>query len=147
MINNHSVWMQDLLGEVKRNPTQANIKLMESCGRRCAEHRGEMEGIKELKNAAAHCQTREDYADFLNKLLPDPVNVEAVHDGIIMKLGKDDCTCPMASEITENGEALCYCTQGHEKAVWSEFFNKSVEVEMIETILRGGNDCVVKIVI
>ena len=53
----------------------------------------------------------------------------------------------MASEITENAEALCYCTQGHEKSMWREFFGREIEAQMIETILRGGDDCIVKLII
>ena len=73
------------------------------------------------------------------------MQVEEVSDGLVMWLGKKSCTCPMASEIHANKEMLCNCTCGHEKAVWSAFFGRPVDVEIVESFLRGGTDCVIKI--
>ena len=86
-----------------------------------------------------------DYATFLRKVIP--VQIEEVDDGIVMRLGKTGCTCPMASEIHANKEMLCHCTCGHEKAAWSVFFGKPVGVEIVESFLRGGKDCIIKIVV
>ena len=66
-------------------------------------------------------------------------------DGIRIPLGKEKCTCPLAQDI--QNPMLCCCTQGSNKATWSEFFGKDVRVEMIETFMRGGKDCVIKIYI
>ena len=145
MTEKHATWMEDLLGSVKENPSDENIALIENCGKCCAVHRGDLEGMKQLKQAAGSCKTRSDYVEFLNELLP--FSVEEVKDGIVMHFGKEDCTCELSSELSRNADALCYCTQGHEKAIWSEFFGKSVDVELVETILRGGNDCVIKVLI
>lgn len=65
-----------------------------------------------------------------------PVKIEEVGDGIVMRLGKKSCTCPIASTINESKEMLCHCTCGHEKAV---------DIEIVESFLRGGTDCVIKI--
>ena len=144
MTDKHSVWMQDLLGEVKRNPTEENIKLIESCGKCCAMHQGHL-NVAPLKEAAGDCKTKSDYVEFFNETFP--FNAEEADDGIIIHFGKTECTCPLAREITENAEALCYCTQGHEKAMWGEFFGREIDAVMIETILRGGDDCIVKLII
>ena len=141
--NNHAIWIEDLLNEVNKNPTAENIKLIESCGKSCAMHQNQIEGINELKKSASDCKTRTDYIEFFNNTFPFEVVQDK--DGIILSLGKDECSCPIAHDI--KNPALCYCTQGHEKAIWSEFFGKEVEVELIETILRGGNDCIIKIFI
>ena len=145
MENKHAIWIEDLLGEVKQNPCEENISLIESCGRACAIHRGDIEGIKELRKGAVECKSDADYINFLKDVLP--LDIVEIEGGFTMVFGKTECTCELASEIENNAEALCYCTQGHEKALWSAFFGKPVEVEMIETILRGGNDCIIKILI
>ena len=137
--------MEDLLGAVKENSTEENIALIEHCGKCCAVHRGDMEGMKQLKEAAKDCKTISDYVNFLNGVLP--FEVEEISDGIVMHFAKEECTCELSSQLTRNSDALCYCTQGHEKAIWSEFFGKPVDVELVETILRGGSDCVIKLML
>ena len=94
---------------------------------------------------ATNCNTRADYVALLNENIP--VTIREVEDGIIMHLGKEKCSCPIASEISKNEDMLCECTRGHEKAVWSNFFGKPVDVEIVESFLRGGNDCVIKILV
>ena len=70
MENKHAIWMQDLLGEVKRNPSEESIKLMEHGGVCCAVHNSHVEGITQLKEAANDCKTKEDYVKFLNESFP-----------------------------------------------------------------------------
>ena len=143
MSNQYAIWIEDLLREVNKNPIKENIKLIESCGMACAEHRGDFEGILELKKSAKDCTTTKEYIQFLKGILP----LTEIENGFIMTLDKEKCTCPLSDEIQDNGEALCYCTQGHEKAIWSKFFGKPVEVELLETKLRGGKDCIIKIIL
>ena len=50
-------------------------------------------------------------------------------------------------EDTEKNPMLCHCTLGHERAMWSIVFGKQINVEIIESFQRGGNDCVTKIFI
>lgn len=145
MSNKHAIWMEDLLGELKQNICEENICLIETCGKACAIRRGDIEGIKELRKSAIDCKSDGDYINFLKEVLP--LDIVEIEGGFTISFGKSECTCDLAPEIKRNGDALCYCTQGHEKALWSAFFEKPVEVEMIETILRGGDDCVVKILI
>ncbi len=143
MMSKHTEWIEDLLGAAKANPTQASISLIECCGAGCAKRQNAFEGMEVLRKQASGCKTRSDYAAFLRQVMP--VQIEEVDDGIVMWLGKKSCTCPMASEIHANREMLCHCTSGHEKAAWSVFFGKPVDVEIVESFLRGGKDCVIKI--
>ena len=142
-MSRHAEWIEDLLGAAKADRTQASIALIERCGVGCATRQNAFEGVETLKKQAAGCKTISDYAAFLNRSLP--VRVEEVGDGLVMHLNKESCTCPMAGEIHENKEMLCHCTCGHEKAVWSAFFGRPVDVEILESFLRGGKDCVIKI--
>lgn len=142
-MSDHAEWIEDLLGAAKAHPTQESISLIEHCGVGCAARQNAFEGVRTLKKQASGCKTISDYAAFLRQALP--VQIEEAPDGLIMHLGKKSCTCPMESKIHANKEMLCHCTCGHEKAVWSEFFGKSVDVEIVESFLRGGTDCVIKI--
>ncbi len=64
-----------------------------------------------------------------------------------MRLGKQECSCPLAPDIKRNADMLCECTRGSDKATWSVFFGKPVDVEIVESFLRGGKDCVIKILV
>lgn len=142
-INDLTAWIEDLLGSIKNESNPEAIKLLENCGKCCAIRHNAIESTMKLRESTSNCHTRAEFASFLNERLP--VTFTEVSDGIVMHLGKDKCSCPMSPEITKNSDALCYCTLGHNKAVWSTFFGKPVQIDTVETILRGGNDCVFKI--
>ncbi len=137
-----SEWIEDMLGTAKES---GNIEPLTCCGRRCAERKNFRDGMAQLRVAACNCKTRADYAEFLNNAMP--VHIEETEDGILMHLGKTECSCPMAKELTKHTDMLCECTRGHEIAVWSEFFGKHVDIEIVESHLRGGKDCVIKIIL
>lgn len=140
-----NAWMNDLLEAAEANPAPDVLNLIESCGKKCAIRRQAAEQMARLRQAASHCKTRTELVEFLRERIP--VTILESEDGIIMYLGKKACTCPMASEIPRVSGILCNCTCGHEKFAWSVFFGKPVEVEIVESFLRGGNDCVIKIIV
>ena len=134
-------WINYLLEEVNENPNERILELIEHCGKGCAIRQDAVTGIKQLKETC-QCKSKTEYVEFFNSL---GINAIEENDGIVLKLGKTECTCPMAPEV--NNPALCNCTLGHEKYVWGEFFDEEIEVELMETILRGGDDCIIKIFI
>ncbi|MBC5997512.1 hypothetical protein EAI30_09530 [Romboutsia ilealis] len=138
-------WIEDMLGAIKESQNPQVSSMIEFCGKACASRKNAEEGMRQLKVSATNCNTRADYVALLNENIP--VTIREVEDGIIMHLGKEKCSCPIASEISKNEDMLCECTRGHEKAVWSNFFGKPVDVEIVESFLRGGNDCVIKILV
>lgn len=144
-MSKQSEWIEDLLGAAKETLTKSNISMIESCGVGCAKRQNAFESMEFLRKQAVGCHTKSAYAAFMKKNLP--LKIEEVDDGIILHLGKSRCTCPMADDIHENKEMLCCCTCGHEKATWSVFFGKPIDVEILESFQRGGKDCVIKIII
>lgn len=136
-------WIEDLLGAVKEANNPQAIEMLACCGKGCALRKNAPANMENLRQEAAHCENRSDYAVFLNERMP--VRIEEAADGIVMHLGKTDCSCPMAKELTKNADMLCECTRGHELVTWSTFFGKPVDIEIVESILRGGQDCVIKI--
>lgn len=142
-MNCFTEWIEDLLEAVKDGSNPEAVKLLEDCGKCCAIRKKAINSQEKLREKASACCTRSDFVAFLNEQLP--VSFTEAEDGIIMRLGKDQCSCPMSSQLTKNTDALCHCTVGSNKAMWSAFFGKPVQVEIVETILRGGKDCVFKI--
>lgn len=145
IVDNYAEWIGSLLGMVNHISDSDREKLFNGTGRGCAIRNNHFEAIKIMKEAASYCQTRSDYVEFFKKQMPPSVKIIEDKDGIIMCLGKEKCTCPMAPDVASH--VLCNCTRGHEKAVWSEFFGKQIDVELLETHLRGGSDCVIKILV
>ena len=139
--NEYAAWINDLLDAAGGNPELRAEELLCRCGRSCAKRKGHLGNIAKLKPLAAGCRTRKDYAEFLDRSMP--VAFVEEEDGIVFHLGNKSCNCPMAEKV--KNPALCHCTQGSNRATWSEFFGKPVEVEIVETILRGGKECVFKI--
>ena len=135
-----SKWINQLLADIQAAPTAEGIRLLENCGGGCARRCGHLEGILQLRRTAKDCKTVKDSIRFLKEHLG--ANIEETPDGFIMSLGKSACTCPMAPEVAS--PALCNCTCGHEKALWSAFFGKNVDVQIVESLLRGGKDCVIR---
>ena len=124
-------WINSILETAKENPSSDIINLIEGCGMECAKFNGHLDGVNKLCQMADNCHTRTDYTAFFNDILH--IKAEEVEDGIVLHLDKPHCACPMAPEVRNS--ALCNCTKGHEKAVWSKFFGTSIDVEIVESWL------------
>jgi predicted hydrocarbon binding protein len=59
------------------------------------------------------------------------------------------CHCPRVRDAIELSEELpvsyCYCGAGFYKGIWEEILQKPVEVEVLESVLSGGEVCRVAI--
>ena len=111
-------------------------------GRECAERHGHLAAMRALRAEAGACQTLADFAAFLRARLP--MVIDEAPDALTLHFGKGACTCPHLPPGA--GGEQCDCTLGHEIAMWGEFFGCEVEAEIVESHLRGGQDCVVRII-
>ena len=123
-----------------------DIELIQTCGRECAEAHGAIAAMGNLRSLAseAGCVTDADYTAYLKEKMPVDMDIEP--DGFIMRIGKTECTCPAERDIVRGKWLLCECTKRHEKVCWSSYFGKAVDVEIVESILRGGSDCVIRVI-
>lgn len=59
------------------------------------------------------------------------------------------CHCPRIREVLKTEETLsptyCYCGAGFYKGIWEEILGQPVEVEVIESILKGDDVCKIEI--
>lgn len=55
------------------------------------------------------------------------------------------CHCPRVRDIVQTSETIsptyCYCGAGFYKDIWEEILQRTVEVEVLETVLSGGEVC------
>ena len=136
-----AAWIGDLLKQ--KSSDGCDMKLvLRNCGRACAMRTGHIAAMKQFRALASGCESRADYVKFLQEHLQGCA-VEEVDDGIVVRLNKTQCGCPMYPRVAD--PALCDCTAGNNQATWSEFFGSPVDVDVVESFLRGGKDCVLKI--
>jgi hypothetical protein len=59
------------------------------------------------------------------------------------------CHCPRVREVLAGGDGLpatyCYCGAGYYQGIWEEVLQRPVEVELLESVLDGGDVCKVAI--
>ena len=60
------------------------------------------------------------------------------------------CHCPRIREVLRNPEkilpeAYCYCGAGFYQNIWEEITGKPVKVEILETVIHGGDVCKIAI--
>ncbi len=55
------------------------------------------------------------------------------------------CHCPRMQKVLRDGGRMpslyCYCGAGFYQGIWEEILQRSVEVEVLETVLDGGDVC------
>jgi hypothetical protein len=55
------------------------------------------------------------------------------------------CHCPRIREVLQTSETIsptyCYCGAGFYKGIWEEILQRYVEVEVLETVLKGDEVC------
>ena len=94
------------------------INRLEICGKNCKSRKNRIENMAQLRDVAS--ENPLEILEFLREQLS--LTITETENGIIMYLGKDKCTCLMASMLSNNADVLCNCTCRQNKAVWSEFF-------------------------
>ena len=58
---------------------------------------------------------------------------------------KGGCMCPLVKHLDiEPTPNHCLCTYSHLKHVYEKVLNRTVNVELLETYLRGGNSCTIR---
>lgn len=91
MMNHFAVWVDDLLGMVKEDPSPDTIRLIEKCVKGCASRRNALEHMTHLRNAASHCINRTGIVGFLNEQMP--ISFSEQKDTVL----KSGCAGPVAS--------------------------------------------------
>jgi len=110
----------------------ARMRLMESCGRACAN--------STAIEAAEQC--RGDLAKFLTKFRSwvGKENVRQEDREIYLVYPK--CLCQLQADIPEAlAETYCHCSCGWLKAMFETVVGNPVEVELESSIRRGADTC------
>ena len=107
----------------------------------CGPEIGKMEKLRKLYRAAV------DMDDFVTKAnrLNQGFTMEHTDNGLFLIYPQCYCSCVKRVEkpITKT---WCYCTLGYTKRMFEYVLDKTVMVELIESVKTGGSACRIKIV-
>ena len=107
------------------------LLLMEARGRSCA--RGGAVGVAKACNGDV---------DKLVTVMAGWLGKENVRcEGSVVRVAYDRCLCPMVADVKEISGTYCDCSRGWLKEMFEAAGGKSVKVEVLETIKRGGSAC------
>ena len=75
--------------------------------------------------------------------------VDYMNESDLQKKRQYYCHCPRVRDVLKYGQTLpktyCYCGAGFYKSIWEEIIQKPVEVEVLESVLDGGEVCKIAI--
>jgi len=59
------------------------------------------------------------------------------------------CHCPIVRDVIKVSETIsptyCYCGAGYYKGIWEEILQEPIEVEVLESVLKGDEVCKIAI--
>jgi predicted hydrocarbon binding protein len=131
-------WLETLMAGLEAAVDErTRAKVMESCGRACAHHHGDMEKARAIKGSAQEIGER------LAKLNRQVLWCGSwVRDGETITSVCEECGCPLVrAGLVELSPTFCNCSRGWVKAVFETIWGRPVEVELKQAIGQGDPVC------
>ena len=133
-------YTSEIINAISKYCNNAEIReIMQPCGYNCISN----STIEKAKNIYAKTP---DIRDFLLKLNEQHIgggNLHIDNDKIIGVYLK--CYCGLAKASKNLSSDYCNCSAGWFKKLFSSVFDKDVEVEKMNTILDGADQCIFEI--
>ncbi len=126
-------WIKSLMENLKQQfDEKTRIKLMESCGRDCAR-RGAIRLAESCKG---------NVKKMVEILAKDLGKENNYIEGNVVHLEWNKCLCELVAEGPDRlPETYCYCSQGWILEMFETAADKSVEVELLQSVKRGAASC------
>ncbi|PTY04206.1 hypothetical protein DB347_20115 [Opitutaceae bacterium EW11] len=114
---------------------EASSRLLQSLGGYCASglphlarHPGDLEGF--IK----------DFAEAGDKITYDPEKKTVLIEGS----PREECFCPLIDKH-KAPKTVCDCSLGWQRHIYQTLLGRKVNVELVESVVRGGKRCVFKV--
>jgi len=114
---------------------EKSIKIMENCGRECCGQK-HSEHAKQLMNESKSVE------EFAGKLSRGGVKFKLKDKNTI--IGEHNkCYCSMVNQIKKpfQGLTYCHCGVGYIRQRFESAFGKTVEVELVQSVINGAKSC------
>jgi hypothetical protein len=152
-IHKAELWIKDLMNNIDIHlDRDTRTKLMRANGRSCYlntfgvadAEKPSQEAVdsylKRLKDAGLEFKEDGEFTVFEYSWGKEHQNPQG------MILGDGNCLCPVVENIkTGLSPTFCLCSAGYVSEIFSRAVGKNVEVEIIETLKTGADDCRFKI--
>ncbi len=131
-------WINVILHEISKLDGNKGIELLHACGGECSKTSKLLEGAAKIRNE--YIKDKD-----LDKIF-ESFKIQYYNTSSLMKEGNkiilifEACTCPMVKEGVSN-PYLCNCTMGYTKKIFETLFNKTIEVDLQQSILKGNKIC------
>ncbi|MBN1225288.1 MAG: hypothetical protein JXB23_18715 [Candidatus Aminicenantes bacterium] len=126
-------WILSLMKSMDKHlDDEDKVKLLEDCGRACAQRHAKTE-------AAKHKGSLDAWLGALRKW----VGAENVRlEGNSIQVTYSKCFCPLVQDSPPlMAENFCGCSRGWLKEVFETVVDRPVEVKMEDSIMSGGKQC------
>lgn len=127
-------WVKNLIESIDTHlDEETKMRLMESCGRACARG-GPIRAAKEhqgdLDNWLATLAKWHGGEEFIRR------------DGDVVYVICAECLCPLVKDGPPRlPDTYCYCSLGWMREMFGTVVEKPADVELVESIKRGGEKC------
>jgi predicted ArsR family transcriptional regulator len=141
MVGRTAKWIRTLMDGLDKNVDQKTIaKILEQCGRQCQTQ-------SFIKKAKAIYQKSADTNDFLEKLGQTYKHLHLEGNKVYLVYPK--CYCSQVNKLSkeELSGTYCNCSRGWAKALFEEAMGKPVEVTLEKSIIRGDDQCKLRIML
>jgi hypothetical protein len=144
-------WIRRFMDVLDAETDEATCRrIMLAAGRSCfldwLEHGGPKIEPTTLEEYAARAKERNDGAVRVDGNVIYFQYMTAAEDGLPAEPGR--CLCPLVENKPGGLSATyCLCSVGYVKQWFDMLFRKSVEVELFDSVLRGGDRCRFKITV
>ncbi|MDH4156206.1 MAG: DUF6144 family protein [candidate division Zixibacteria bacterium] len=148
-------WIKDLVDNMDETlEDDTKIKLMQACGRSC--HIGAFGVASDEKPGPQIAERWMTYLKSAGYEIKEEGNVTVVNYswgrdhqnpwGLMLKDGY--CLCPIVESIPKGlSPTFCNCSAGYVKEMFQRNLGKPVDVEIVETLQTGADDCRFRITI
>lgn len=134
-----AAWVRDAIEQLEQEVGVERSKaILEQCGRKCC-------GITSRKRAKQAMNESSSLKEFIEKLNARGIGGGRLklEDKNIITGGYDECYCGQVKHTQEPfiTDTYCHCSVGWYKQLFKSALNKSVNVELVQSIIRGSKTC------
>ena len=141
MLRRASVFSNGVLEGVSKLDADEQKEIMEYCGKACATITGNLGIAEEIAKLPL---SLEEKLDRLNE--NDIWCGRWIYDGEFFEAVCSRCGCPLVTEgIIELNGTMCQCSRGWVKTIFESLLQRSVDVEILDSIGLGGVKCVFRV--
>jgi len=137
-------WVNTVLTEISKIDSELGKEMLLECGIECSKAFGLFQAAEKTRN---EIEDKNNIDLLFNTFKEKHYNTPRLYkEGNTIFLEYSECYCPMVKEGVNN-PFLCNCTIGYTKGVYETLFGKPVDVNLLQSVLRGDKICKQTIII